>query len=153
MKTSIMNNNMNSLAISATLHCLTGCAIGEIMGLTLGTALNLSNVTTIILSITLAFIIGYSFSLAPLVRSGMMLKKAMTLVLAADTLSIAAMEIVDNATIIFVPGAMDSTLVNPLFWSVLSLSLFLAFWAAFPVNRFLLMRGKGHALLHSGHSH
>jgi hypothetical protein len=143
--------NMNMLAVSATLHCLTGCAIGEIMGLVLGTVLNLSNFITIIISIALAFIIGYSFSLTPLVKSGMPLKKAMALVLAADTLSIATMEIVDNATVVFIPGAMDSTLVSPLFWSVLTLSLFLAFWAAFPVNRYLLMRGKGHALMHGQH--
>lgn len=144
---------INQLAASATLHCLTGCAIGEIMGLILGAVLSLSNIVTIVLSIALAFLIGYTLSLMPLVKSGMTLKKAMALVLAADTLSITAMEIVDNATVLVIPGAMSSTLVDPLFWSVLSLALFLAFWAAFPVNRFLLGRGKGHALVHEHHGH
>lgn len=144
-------HNTNTLALNATLHCLTGCAIGEIMGLILGASLGLSNLVTIVISITLAFLFGYALSLTPLVKSGMSLKKAMALVLAADTLSIATMEIVDNATVIVFPGAMEATLIEPLFWSVLSLSLFLAFWAAFPVNRYLLMRGKGHALMHDQH--
>lgn len=142
---------LNSVALNATLHCLTGCAIGEITGLILGTILGWSNLTTIITAIALAFVFGYTLSMLPLVQGGLPLKKAMSLVLAADTLSIATMEIVDNVTVAVVPGAMGGGLVSPLFWSVLALALFLAFLAAYPVNRFLIGRGQGHALLHAHH--
>lgn len=144
-------NNTNTVAANATLHCLTGCAIGEIAGLILGTIYGWSNPQTIAVAIALAFAIGYTLSLLPLVRGGLPLKKAMGLVLAADTLSIATMEIVDNATIAVIPGAMNNGLVNPLFWAVMALALFLAFWAAFPVNKYLIARGRGHALVHAGH--
>jgi hypothetical protein len=143
--------NINTLAMNATLHCLSGCAIGEIVGLILATAFGFANLTTIAISIALAFLIGYVFSLTPLLGAGMPMRKAMTLVLAADTVSIATMELADNATVVGIPGAMDATLVSPLFWGALSVSLFIAFWAAFPVNRFLLLRGKGHALVHQHH--
>jgi hypothetical protein len=143
----------NSMALSATLHCLTGCAIGEIAGLILGTVLGLSATMTVVIAIALAFLFGYTLSIIPLLRSGMAPGAAMSLVLAADTLSIATMEIVDNATVLVIPGAMSAGLVTPLFWLTLALALFLAFWAAFPVNRFLLLRGKGHALIHGSHGH
>lgn len=138
-------------AINATLHCLTGCAIGEITGMVLGMVFGWSNIPTIAVSVTLAFLFGYTLSLLPLLKAGLTLVAAMPLVLAADTLSILVMEVVDNAVMALMPGAMDAGLVNPLFWLTLMLALFVAFWAAFPVNRFLLGRGKGHALLHQYH--
>jgi hypothetical protein len=144
---------LNKLAASATLHCLTGCAIGEVLGLLIGTALGLGNTPTIALAVGLAFVFGYSFSTRPLLRSGMTLRAALILVLAADTLSIAVMEVVDNAVMAGIPGAMDSGLDNPVFWIAMAVSLAAAFVAAFPVNRFLLSRGKGHALTHSAHHH
>ena len=150
------DKNLNSMAASATLHCLTGCAIGEILGLVIGTAYGLSNPATIALSIGLAFLFGYSLSLLPLVKAGLTLSVAMATVFAADTLSIATMEVVDNLVMAIVPGAMNAGLVNPLFWLALPLSLVVAFFAAFPVNRYLLSRGKGHALVHkyhNGHEH
>jgi hypothetical protein len=146
-----MNDSLNRTALSATLHCLTGCAIGEVLGLVIATALDLHNVASIALAITLAFLFGYAFSIIPLFRAGLPAKKALTLVLAADTLSIATMEIVDNAVIVVVPGAMDAGLTSVLFWGTLALALFVAFWAAYPVNRYLLQRGKGHALVHEYH--
>jgi hypothetical protein len=143
--------NANKVALLATLHCLTGCAIGEVAGMVLGTAYGWSNLATVAAAIGLAFLFGYALSLLPLVRNGIPLKKAMGLVLAADTLSIATMEIVDNLVMVAVPGAMDSGLTSPLFWGALAFSLFVAFWAAFPVNKFLIARGKGHALVHAHH--
>ena len=143
--------NINQMAASATLHCLTGCAIGEILGLIIGIALGLSNITTIIIAVALAFLFGYTLSLLPLVKGGLTISAAMTTVFAADTLSIATMEVVDNAVMALVPGAMDSGIVNPLFWLTLPLALTVAFFAAFPVNRYLLQRGKGHALVHKYH--
>lgn len=143
--------NINQMAASATLHCLTGCAIGEILGLIIGTALGLSNIVTIIIAVTLAFVFGYALSLLPLVKGGLTLSAAMTTVFAADTLSIATMEVVDNAVMALVPGAMDGGIVNPLFWLTLPLALAVAFLAAYPVNRYLLQRGKGHALVHKYH--
>lgn len=141
----------NQMAISATLHCLTGCAIGEMTGMILGMLFDWTTLVTVIVAVSLAFLFGYTLSLLPLLKAGLTLTVAMPLVLAADTLSIAVMEIVDNVVMVMVPGAMDAGLVNPLFWLALSLALFVAFWAAFPVNRFLLGRGKGHALLHAYH--
>lgn len=141
-----------SIAASATLHCLTGCAIGEITGLIIGTLLGLGVVATIALAVGLAFLFGYSLSLLPLVKGGIAFTSAAGLVLAADTLSIATMEIVDNAVMLAFPGAMDN-LVNPLFWIAMSLALTAAFFAAWPVNYYLLKRGKGHALLMQHHNH
>ena len=140
-----------AMALSATLHCLTGCAIGEIAGLVIGTAAGLGNAATIAVSIALAFVFGYGLSTLPLLRSGLAPRTALTVVLAADTLSILTMEIVDNAVMAVIPGAMDAGLVNTVFWYGMAISLAVAFVAALPVNRFLLRRGKGHALTHRYH--
>ena len=140
-----------TMALSATLHCLTGCAIGEIAGLMIGTGLGLGNGWTIVLSIALAFFFGFGLSSLPLVKGGLALGAALSLVLAADTLSIATMEVVDNAVMAVIPGAMDAGLVNPLFWIGMMISLTVAFFAAYPVNRWLMARGKGHALTHEHH--
>lgn len=142
------NANINSVAKSATLHCLTGCAIGEILGLIVGTIIGLGNAQTILLAVVLAFMFGFSLSVLPLVKTGMTFTAALSLVFAADTLSIATMELVDNAVMAGVPGAMEAGLVSPLYWSTMSLALMAAFLAAYPVNLFLLKRGKGHALIH-----
>jgi len=144
-------SSVNKMAVQATLHCLTGCAIGEIAGLVLGTALGWSNITTVIVAIVMAFITGYALSTLPLVRGGLALKTALLTVLAADTVSILTMEIIDNAVQMSVPGAMNAGLGNPIFWLSLPLSLGIAFLAAVPVNRYLLQRGKGHALTHAHH--
>jgi hypothetical protein len=141
-------NSRNSLAASATLHCLTGCAIGEIVGLMIGTALGLSNVVTIALAVGLAFLFGYTLSTLPLIQAGLGFFAALSVVFAADTLSIAVMEIVDNLVMAIIPGAMDDGLVNPIFWLGMMLALSAAFVAAFPVNRYLIDKGKGHALTH-----
>jgi hypothetical protein len=133
------------------LHCLTGCAIGEVLGLVIGTALGWGNVTTIALAVVLAFFFGYSLTMLPLLRSGLALGAAIPLALAADTLSIAVMEIVDNAVMLVVPGAMEAGLASPLFWGSLAFALAVAFVAAFPVNRYLIARGRGHAVVHEHH--
>ena len=142
---------LNAMAASATLHCLTGCAIGEIAGLMVGTAAGLSNASTIALSIALAFLFGYGLSTLPLLNAGLPIRTALGVVLAADTLSILTMEIVDNAVMAAIPGAMNAGLVNVTFWIAMMISLAAAFVAAFPVNRILLKRGKGHALTHEYH--
>ena len=142
---------VNSMALSATLHCLTGCAIGEIAGLMIGTAVWLSAGWTIALAVALAFLFGYTLSTLPLLKAGMGLGGALTLVFAADTLSIATMEVVDNAVMALIPGAMDAGLVNWVFWVSMMIALTVAFFAAYPVNRYLLQRGKGHALTHDYH--
>ena len=144
-------NSRNAIAASATLHCLTGCAIGEILGLMIGTAIGLSAVQTIVLAVSLAFAFGYLLSSLPLVQSGMSLGRALKLVLAADTISIIVMEVVDNAVMAAIPGAMDAGLVGPVFWIGMIVALSAAFAAAFPVNRYLIDRGKGHALHHGHH--
>ena len=138
----------NAMAVSATLHCLTGCAIGEIVGLIIGTALGLTNVATIAVAFGLAFVFGYSLSTLPLLRAGLALGAALSVVLAADTLSILTMEIVDNLVMAVIPGAMNAGLVNPIFWLGMMIALTVAFIAAFPVNRYLIDKGKGHALTH-----
>jgi uncharacterized cupredoxin-like copper-binding protein len=143
-----MSGGINSMAASATLHCLTGCAIGEIAGLIVGTAMGLSNLATIALAIGLAFLFGYTLSTLPLIKAGLGFFGALGIVLAADTLSIATMEIVDNAVMAAIPGAMDAGLSNPVFWIGMMVALTAAFIAAYPVNRYLLGRGKGHALTH-----
>lgn len=142
---------LNGLAASATLHCLTGCAIGEILGLMVGTALGLSTAVTIALAVALAFLFGYALSTAPLVSAGVGFGAALGTVFAADTLSIATMELVDNLVMALIPGAMDAGLVNPLFWVGMMIALTAAFVAAYPVNRWLIARGKGHALTHRFH--
>ena len=141
--------SLNRLSFSATLHCLTGCAIGEVLGMVIGTALGWGNVATIALAVVLAFFFGYSLTMLPLLRSGLALGVAIPLALAADTLSIAVMEIVDNAVMLVVPGAMEAGLASPLFWG--SLAFALAVVAAFPVNRYLIARGRGHAVVHEHH--
>lgn len=145
------STNLNSMAASATLHCLTGCAIGEILGLLIGTALGLSVGVTIALAVALAFLFGYALSTLPLVKAGLGFFAALSVVFAADTLSIATMELVDNAVMAVIPGAMNAGLVNPVFWLSMAAALVAAFVAAFPVNRYLLTKGKGHALVHQYH--
>ncbi len=143
--------DVNSMAVSATLHCLTGCAIGEIIGLIIGTALGLGNLATIAIAVALAFLFGYTLSTLPLLKAGLALGTALSVVLAADTLSIATMEVVDNLVMAAIPGAMNAGLVNPVFWIGMAIALTAAFFAAYPVNRYLLKRGKGHALTHQYH--
>jgi hypothetical protein len=147
------NSSLNRTAFSATLHCLTGCAIGEVLGVVVGTALGWSTVATIALAIVLAFFFGYGLTMLPLLRSGMALAAALPLASASDTLSITVMEIVDNLIIVVIPGAMDAGLGSLLFWGSLAFALAVAFVAAFPVNRYLISRGKGHAVVHKHHDH
>jgi hypothetical protein len=143
--------SLNRFAFSATAHCLTGCAIGEVLGLVIASALGWSTVPAIALAVALAFVFGYSFTLVPLLRGGVALAGALGIALAADTLSITVMEITDNAVILAVPGAMDAGLDSLLFWGTLALALAVAFVFAFPVNRWLIARGRGHALVHEHH--
>jgi hypothetical protein len=139
---------LTAVAISATLHCLTGCAIGEVAGMAIGTAAGFSNLGTVILSIVLAFAFGYSLTSLPLLRAGLVLSAVIPIALASDTLSIATMEVVDNAVVVAIPGALDAGLGSLLFWGSLSFSLVLAGAFAVPVNRWLIARGKGHAAVH-----
>ena len=144
-------SSLNQLAYSATVHCLSGCAIGEVLGMIIGTALSWSNGATIALSIVLAFLSGYALTLTPLLKAGLLPAVAMRLALAADTISITIMEIVDNLVMVVIPGAMDAGLSDFLFWGSRALSLLVAGAAAFPANRWLIARGKGHAVVHSVH--
>jgi hypothetical protein len=150
-------STLNRLAFSATAHCLTGCAIGEVLGLAIGTVLGWGNVATIVLAIVLAFFFGYSLTMLPLLRAGLSLATALPLAFASDTLSITIMETVDNLIVVLIPGAMDAGLSSALFWGSLAFALAVAFVAAFPVNRWLIARGKGHAVVHEyhhgGHEH
>jgi hypothetical protein len=138
-------------AFAATVHCLTGCAIGEVLGMVIGTALGLDNVTTTVLAVALAFLFGYLLTMLPLLRSGMSRTAAIRLALAADTASIALMEIIDNAIMWAIPGAMDAGLDTLLFWGSLAVALVLAGLAAWPLNRWLIARGQGHAVVHAHH--
>ena len=138
-------------AISATAHCLTGCAIGEVLGMVIGTALGWGNLGTIVLAIVLAFFFGYSLTMLPVLRAGVGLGAAVGVALAADTLSITVMEIVDNLFMVLIPGAMDAGLTSWLFWGSLAASLAVAFVLTVPVNRALISRGKGHAVVHQYH--
>lgn len=147
---------LNNMAASATLHCLTGCAIGEVAGLIIGTALSWTTLQTTILAVVLAFVFGFTLSTLPLRKAGLGLFAALSIVFAADTLSIATMEVVDNAVMAIIPGAMLAGLVNPLFWISVPIALAIAYLAAFPVNKYLLTKGKGHALVmkyHEGRNH
>jgi hypothetical protein len=144
--------SLNSTAWSATLHCLTGCAIGEVLGMVIGTALGWGNGATIALAIVLAFMFGYALTLLPLLKA-MTVGSALKLALAADTASITVMEIVDNAIMLVIPGAMDAGLGSVLFWASLAFSLAVAGVAAFPVNRWLISRGRGHAVVHAHNHH
>jgi hypothetical protein len=142
---------LTRLAVSATLHCLTGCAIGEVLGLVLATWWGWSDGPSIALAVALAFLFGYAFTIGPVLRSGLELKTAIRVALAADTLSILTMEIVDNAILLAIPGAMDAGLTSPLFWGSLAFALAVAFVVTVPVNRALIARGKGHAVVHQYH--
>jgi len=139
---------LTGVAISATLHCLTGCAIGEVAGVAIGTALGFSDFATIALAVGLAFLFGYTLTSLPLLRAGFALAVVVPIALAADTLSIATMEVVDNAILLVIPGAMEAGLGDILFWGSLSFALAVAFVVTVPVNRWLIARGKGHMALH-----
>ncbi|MDN5859726.1 MAG: DUF4396 domain-containing protein [Pseudonocardia sp.] len=142
---------LTRLAVSATLHCLTGCAIGEVLGLVIGTALGWGTFATIVLAIALAFVFGYAFTIVPVLRSGLGLGAAIGVALAADTVSITVMEIVDNAIVLLIPGAMEAGLASWLFWGSLAVALAVAFVVTVPVNRALIKRGRGHAVVHQHH--
>jgi hypothetical protein len=142
---------LTRMAISATLHCLTGCAIGEILGMVIGTGLGWNTTPTVVLSVALAFLFGYSLTMRPVLRSGVGIKAAIGVALAADTVSILVMEAADNAVIVLVPGAMGAGLANWLFWASLAGSLLVAFVVTVPVNRWLIARGRGHAVVHTFH--
>ena len=141
-------SELNGVAISATLHCLTGCAIGEVLGMVIGTALGFSEWGTVALAVALAFLFGYGLTSLPLLRAGLALSAVVPIALASDTFSIATMEVVDNAIMLSIPGAMEAGLTNELFWGSLSVALAIAGVAAFPVNRWLIARGKGHTAVH-----
>jgi hypothetical protein len=139
---------LNGMAYTATLHCLTGCALGEVVGMIVSTALGLSNLSNVVISIALAFVFGYTLTSLPLLRAGMALGAVAPVALATDTVSISVMEVVDNAIIVAVPGAIDAGLGDVLFWGSLCFGLVVAGIAALPVNRHLIARGKGHAVMH-----
>jgi hypothetical protein len=139
------------MAAQATLHCLTGCAIGEVLGMVVGTWLGWSNLATVVLSIALAFVFGYALTLRSVLRSGLDVRSALKIALAADTASIAVMEVVDNAVVLAVPGAMDAGLGSLLFWGALAFSLAVAFVVTMPFNKWMIGRGKGHAVMHTFH--
>jgi hypothetical protein len=143
--------SLNQLAFSATVHCLTGCAIGEVLGMVIGTAFAWSDGATIVASIVLAFFFGYALTSVPLLRAGLSLRRVAPLAFASDTLSITTMEIVDTLIIVLIPGALAAGLGDPLFWGSLAVALLIAGGFAFPVNRWLLSRGKGHAVVHQYH--
>ncbi len=153
MSTHAHTASLNRTAASATLHCLTGCAIGEVLGVVIGTALGWADWSTIALAIVLAFFFGYSLTMLPLLRAGLALATAIPLALASDTLSIGVMEIVDNAILLVIPGAMDAGVGDIGFWAALAFALLVAGAAAFPANRYMIARGKGHAVVHSHHAH
>ncbi|SDN25337.1 protein of unknown function [Lentzea albidocapillata subsp. violacea] len=144
-------SSLTKLAVSATLHCLTGCAIGEVLGMVIGTALGWSNLATIALAVGLAFVFGYALTIRPVLKSGLPLRTAIRVALAADTVSIAVMEIVDNGVMLAVPGAMEAGVASWLFWVSLAFALAVAFVVTVPVNRWLISRGKGHAVVHQYH--
>jgi hypothetical protein len=138
-------------AVSATLHCLTGCAIGEVLGMVLATWWGWANAPSIVLATVLAFFFGYSLTVRPVLRSGLGLRRAVRVALAADTLSIVTMELVDNGVVVAVPGALEAGLADALFWGSLAFSLVVAFFVTVPVNRALIARGRGHAVVHAYH--
>ena len=143
--------SLNRLAFSATIHCFTGCVIGEVLGLIVATAFGWSNAASIVTAVVLAFIFGYAFTLLRLVRSGMALVASLSLAFAADTVSISVMEVIDNGVMLMIPGAMEAGLTDGLFWGSLALSLAAAFVVALPVNRWLIAKGRGHAVVHAHH--
>lgn len=139
------------MAASATLHCLTGCAIGEVLGMVIGTALGWGNLATIVLAVALAFVFGYALTMRGVLRAGVGFKQALKVALAADTVSIIVMEIIDNGVMLVVPGAMEAGLTSGLFWGALAFALFVAFLLTTPVNKWLIGRGAGHAVVHAYH--
>jgi hypothetical protein len=145
--------SLNALAFSATVHCLTGCAIGEVLGMIIGTAFGWSDLGTIAIAVALAFFFGYTLTSLPLLRAGMALSAVIPIALASDTISIAIMEIVDNAILLLIPGAMEAGLGDIGFWAALAVALLIAGAAAYPANRWLIARGKGHAVVHRHHAH
>lgn len=145
--------SINRTAFSATVHCLTGCSIGEVLGMIISTSLGWSALPSVVISVVLAFIFGYGLSMRPILRHGLSFKKAAKVALASDTASITTMEITDNLFILIVPGAIHAGLNTVLFWWSLLVSLLVAGAFAFPVNRYLIARGKGHAVAHQYHSH
>ena len=140
---------LNRLAFSATVHCLTGCSIGEVLGLVIATALGWSTAASIALAVVLAFVFGYALTMLPLLRSGLALGRVLGLAFAADTISITIMEIVDNAIMLLIPGAMEAGLDNFRFWGSLAVALLIAGAVAYPANRWLIARGRGHAVVHA----
>jgi hypothetical protein len=142
-----------AVAVQATLHCLTGCAIGEVLGMVVGTALGWGNLATTVLAIVLAFFFGYSLTLRGVLKAGMGFRAALRVALAADTLSIAVMELIDNGVIALWPDAMDAELADLLFWASLAISLAIAFVVTVPVNKWMIGLGKGHAVVHQHHGH
>ena len=147
------SQSLNRIAFSATVHCLTGCAIGEVLGMIIGTALGWNDWQTIAIAVVLAFFFGYSLTMLPLLRAGVVLATAVPIAFASDTVSITIMEIVDNAIMLVIPGAMEAGLDNFRFWGSLAVSLVIAGVAAYPANRWLIERGRGHAVVHEYHSH
>jgi hypothetical protein len=143
--------SLDRLALSATIHCLTGCGIGEVLGLVIATQLGWHDIPSIALAVVLAFVFGYGLTLRPLLSSGIAVRAALGLAFAADTISITVMEIVDNAIVLLIPGAMDAGVTSALFWGSLALALAVAGLAAYPVNRWLIARGRGHAVIHGHH--
>jgi hypothetical protein len=139
------------MAASATLHCLTGCAIGEVLGMVIGTMFGWSNTPTVVLAVALAFVFGYALTMRGVHKAGVGIRRAVRVALVADTVSIAVMEVVDNAVMIGVPGALDAGLLDGLFWGALAFSLAAAFVVTVPVNRWLIARGTGHAVVHEYH--
>lgn len=142
---------LTMMAVTATLHCLTGCAIGEVLGMVIGTALGWGEWSTVALAVALAFLFGYALTIGPVLRSGVALRAAIGVALAADTVSITVMEIMDNAVMLLVPGAMESGLASWLFWGSLAFAFVVAFVVTLPVNRWLIGRGRGHAVVHAYH--
>ena len=145
--------SLNRLAFTATVHCLSGCATGEVFGLVIGTAIGLTTGATIALAVVLAFLFGYAFTMIPLLRAGLAFSAVLKLALAADTISILIMEVIDNGIMLIIPGAMEAGLSSGVFWGSLAVALLIAGAFAYPVNRWLIARGKGHAAVHQHHSH
>lgn len=153
MQMPLSGKDLTRNAASATLHCLTGCAIGEVLGLLIGTMLGWQNWATVTLAVLLAFAFGYSLTMGPILRSGLTFAQAVRVALAADTVSITVMEVMDNAVMLSIPGAMGAGLSNALFWLALAVAFALAFVVTLPVNRWLISRGRGHAVVHEYHGH
>ena len=146
-------DTLTRTAVSATLHCLTGCAIGEVLGMVISTALGWHDAASILLAVALAFVFGYALAIRPVLKAGIGFRQALGVALAADTVSIAVMELVDNAILLAIPGAMDAGVTSLLFWGSLAVALAVAFVVTVPVNRWMIARGKGHAVVHHYHHH